>query len=85
MLKRDLMPSSLLFMIAALAASSVVGGSTCGVEGPPSPGVIGRDVDSVMAAACAGAGLEAREGNAVTGIITTFLKDERKSRFAACR
>lgn len=49
-LKRDLIPSSLLFMMAAFAASSVVGGSTCGVDVPPRPGVIGRDVDSVIAA-----------------------------------
>ena len=92
MLNKDLMPSNREFMIAALAASSVVGASGRGLD-DRSIGIGVDDLDpgsseSTFPAAgvedladVKGAGIEEI---ALTGSMTTFLNDERKSCFAAC-
>ena len=94
MVNNDLMPSSLEFMIAAFAASSVVGASTCGVPGRCGvfePVKVGeRDLAIPGSAApkflfvTGFAGANGAE-TTFTGIMTTFLKLDMKSRFAACR
>ena len=69
-------------MMAVLAANSVVGaGLGVGVSG-----VSGREVSSGMATSAVGVALfaEGNVGKAFTGIITTFLNEDKKSRFAAC-
>ena len=102
-LKRERMPSSLDFMMAALAASSVVGGSGTGVDvrGTRNPDPLeGRGVPdrvgawdgvgeisrlSPFTSALAAVGLLPNFGKTFTGIMTTFLNEERKSLLSAWR
>ena len=104
------MPSSLEFMIAALAANSVVGGSDNGVAGllmlkvvplmtPGLDGLVEASDSEISAVASASPFTRAfamagfppngddigNVGSTFTGIMTTFLKEVKKSLLSAWR